>query len=509
MIEFPGFRPRYFPRDFTPDDSSVQEIASALEGGSAQSVQQVGTDPREAIPKAFAFQLPRASYTNPKTRNLLFDFYNWHDQPHFIAVGDNDAFPKKEYKRITNNHFQGIQRLNNGKHVVLSGGSKKSGCSNLFITRLGSHGRKTEPIGTNLLRKSIPDRKDILEAIILLDDEAYWHAGGISICGDILVVPLEGDGLGSRILFLNMKNPTQPIQYQNEIFRPNKKAGAAALIRLPNGHFLCAVWTEDTGHHFDFYLSDQPDITSTYFKHVLRFDYQRIRNRNKKEPSFQGISFVQQGHLIYIIGTGNTQKLAPVIRGVNYAYLFEIRLRAETTVSNTPQLLAMDILQVGKRTFGNGKNFYDMGAAGGVFVSRGGRVSMYSGHHWRRKSMLRFAEFDPPLMASDPELTQLEGATIELYQHKNFKGRCLKLLGVQADDTAIADYRQIFVQKMDYENQVSSIRVHLPKGLRYALYDNRSFQGLERVITGNGFLQEFPDLGGFNDRICSSKYLDI
>ena len=295
MIEFPGYRPRYFPRDFRPDPSR-NELEAAGVGGEEEMEMTFFAEPPEVVPEAFTFVLPRASYQNYKAKNLLFDFYNWHSRAHFIGVRDNDAFPKREYKRIANNHFQGIQRLNDGIHVVLSGGSKQSHCSNLFITKLGSHRRGTGSIGTNLMRGSKPDEEDILEAIILLDDAEYWHAGGISTCGDILVVPLERDEIGARIVFLNMKDPVNPIQYQNEIFRPNGKAGSASLIRLPNGYFLCAVWTEHTGHHFNFYLSDVPDITSTYERPCLRVNYEDIVNNNKmlflKKSLLKNITFL-------------------------------------------------------------------------------------------------------------------------------------------------------------------------------------------------------------------------
>jgi len=142
-----------------------------------------------------------------------------------------------------------------------------------------------------------------------------------------------------------------------------------------------------------------------------------------------------------------------------------------------------------------------------AFVSKNGRVSMYSGHHWRRKDMLRFVEFDPPLMASDSEMLRQDGAIIELYEHKNFKGRCLKLFGTKPTDVYIRDYSKIFVQKMNFEKKISSIRAYLPADLRLAMYNQTSYEGDKLQIIGNGFLQEFPDLGNFNDSICSSKYL--
>ncbi|MEM8906284.1 MAG: hypothetical protein AAGD05_00445 [Bacteroidota bacterium] len=494
--KFPGQPPRYYPKDFLPQPPA---------NGAARPV---AVDPPEAVPEPFVQNLPLAEYANPQAQHVLWDFYNWHPKAHYIAVLDNNAFPQKEYQRITHNHFQGIQRLNDGEHVVLSGGSKHSQCSNLFVVHLGSHERRTAPIGSNLLKNGQPHHTDLLKAIILLDNQRYWHAGGISVCGDILVVPLETE-TDSRIIFLNMRNPTDPIQYQNEIFRPTQKAGATSLMQLPNGHFLCAVWTEDGGHHFDFYLSDIPHITSTYHHHHFRVDYERIRNRSKKKPRFQGIHFIQQDSTIYLTGTGNTDKLTPITKGTDQAHLFEIKLNAQTMEAVDPVLHRVDIQQVARREFDSGKNYYDMGAAGGAFVNAAGRLSMYSGHHWRRSGYLRFAEFDPPLLGSATELVDPDKAIIELYSDKQFKGLCLKLFGIDEDHTTILDYSKVCVQRLNFENKVSSARIYLPKGYTYVLYEKRNFRGKQLRLKGTGYVQEYADFGEFNDRTTASRFIGL
>ena len=457
--------------------------------------------------------LPGTNYSNPIALDVKKDFSSWYEKPQFLAAfAEKESLhshyegEKKFYESI-NNHFQGIQRLNDphGKYFVISGGSNDFKHAHLFVVEMGSHHQGTAAIGTNLLFNGTPPESDTLKQLILLDKGQFWHAGGISLCGDILTVPLENDQGSSRIMFVNLQDINQPRQYKNVILREQTKAGAASLIRLKNGHFLCAVWTEADGHRFDFYLSDEPSITSHY-QQMITIDWKDIKNRGRNKPRFQSIHFVREKDAIYIIGTRSTSFFAPIF-GKDNANLFEVILPDEFQLDNQTNLNELCVEQIAGRSFDGGCKYYDMGAAGGPFVNEKGRLLLYSGHHWRHEECIRFAEFTPSLSEKDESINSVDDIVIELYENSNFDKRCLKMYGYK--ETQIIDYKNIFVQEENFHEKVSSAQIHIPNGYSYVLYTEPGFKGRRLVLGGDkyGRVRRFPKMGGFNDKVASSRLL--
>ena len=73
-------------------------------------------------------------------------------------------------------------------------------------------------------------------------DDVLGHAGGLSMLGSILAVPLYGGSPRSaKVVFYDLAEPEAPRRLPVEIARPGRKATATALTRLPNGHYLVAV----------------------------------------------------------------------------------------------------------------------------------------------------------------------------------------------------------------------------------------------------------------------------
>jgi len=173
------------------------------------------------------------------------------------------------------NHFQGIQRLRNSNYLVISGGNianqgdlthwdlagpgqwngMRDPIASLFVARLASRPVRG-PFGTNIDPASAsPDEADRLIIDLELggpiDDGNYlWHPGGISVVGDLVVVPVENylERLGkriSKILFVDVSDPERPQVLEQSIDRTRgpvvDKAGAAALVHLDDGRFLVAA----------------------------------------------------------------------------------------------------------------------------------------------------------------------------------------------------------------------------------------------------------------------------
>lgn len=180
-------------------------------------------------------------------------------------------------------HFQGIQRIGEN-YLIVSGAGTDEGegvSSHLFLIELGSKsGFTSEDFWrSNLLFDFFPNLGPLLlspppeDRIIQTlypasatndpndpENAIYWHAGGISLFGNILAVPLESER-GSKIVFYDVSNPATPMRRPEEIIRHQSvpffifggptipvvitnKGGAVFLTQLPNGYYLLGVWSD-------------------------------------------------------------------------------------------------------------------------------------------------------------------------------------------------------------------------------------------------------------------------
>ncbi len=152
-----------------------------------------------------------------------------------------------------------------------------------------------------------------------------------------------------------------------------------------------------------------------------------------------------------------------------------------------------------------------MDAAGGVYVGKGGAVSVYGGFHWRRGHEIHVVEFRPEIPADAPAVTQPADAWVDLYEKPYFRGRRLSVLGKRG--TQFADYRKIRVQNRGFGDNVSSIRYQIPTGMTYRLFREPKFEvkGPDSTfdLHGKGTVVEHPDLDehDFDEVVSSSKYV--
>lgn len=456
---------------------------------------------------------------NPAVVDVIDQFARVRVRGDYLAVRDGGVFPRHRYtfKNHGDNrsrvHFQGIQRLRDGKHVVISGGDIEAPASQLFVIRMDSR-RSGGAWGSNILAKGDAPESDRLVGIARLD-EKLWHSGGISVLGDIVAVPIENDKTGtSRIVFLDLSEPETPRSFDTTIERAKRvgMASAVALCKLPNGHYICAVW-KNAPLRLDFYLSRSTELAEGFRTRHLEWPYGKLLPTGGRDADYQAIQFVRQNDGRYFfVGTENTSRMAPLAKGDDVADLLLVEF-AEETLRADPVLAEPTITRVTEKRFQPAEEYSNMDAAGGTVVATDGTLCIYSGFHWRRGREIRFVEFRPDRRRSEPEIESIDEAWIDLYEHKAFRGRRLSILGRQ--DEAIRNYKKISVEGKDFGDKVSSVRYQIPAGHTYRLFRDADFKPSKRRpnhldLVGTGRVDEIEDLEvaeDFDEEVSSSRYL--
>ena len=416
-----------------------------------------------------------------------------------------------------------------GKHYVLSGGDKLQDVSHIFVARVGSQGTNY-PFGSNLRDRKVPPQDDKVVNIIGLRN-THWHAGGISVLGDVLAVPVEagdreapegGEPL-ARVLFLHLRDPLAPEVFPNSVGIEcrTSKAGATALTRLPNGHFLCGVWTDKGG--LEFYVSHESD-TFSGFGPTRQWDVSPWKYKDalggRDSPQYQSIGFVWQAGAgadpaprLYLIATGSTsQPSTDFLGGSDYADLFSVELPlamvATPPVPPSGRFPAPTITRIKACKFSGGGEFSHMAAGGGVYVDPAGVLCVYGAYHWRLSSLFRMCEYRSELTS----LPDVAHSWVDLFEHDHFRGRRLSVIGTSGTD--IASYDAINVQGDAFNEKVSSARWLLPAGTRYRLFREQNFRlsggNRDHVdLNGTGKIEEIRDFkkhtSSFGDCVSSSR----
>ena len=284
-----------------------------------------------------------------------------------ITACTSGLIPKPLYRSgLTNalfglrNHFQGIQRLPQPGYLVISGANTQA--SDLFIVRLAEDGPQSRGCAGEVVAR------------IEVDDD-LGHAGGLSMLGSILAVPLyRGSPRNGKVVFYDLADPEAPLRMPVEIARPGLKATATALTRLRNGHYLVAVLSAWDGlpRRIDFYLSRttvfhegfQPEPVSW---HVSGVDARPGQDRAFSH--FQSINFIPQADgRLYLVGFHNSTGPQTILPGRDYADLYEVMFPAATTKDNEPVLEMPAVAKVANRMFRCRDGFCSFGAAAGLFI---------------------------------------------------------------------------------------------------------------------------------------------
>jgi len=192
------------------------------------------------------------------------------------------------------NHFQGIQMLEDPRFVAFSGANIHSKQASLFIAEIALDAKK--------------DAEPRIVARLDIGTKTFWHAGGLSRAGHILAVPIEAYKISktSVVQFYDVSVPSAP-KLVHELPRPHFDAGATALTRLADGRFLLIAFSNGI---YEFYRSKTGDVSDGFAETaIVRRDWSAIPSANGSN-----LNFIEQcDGKKFLVTFRNTGKAPPVI----------------------------------------------------------------------------------------------------------------------------------------------------------------------------------------------------
>ncbi len=468
--------------------------------------------------------------------NLEATFRRIRARAEYLSVRDGGQFAGTRYTvRAANhhgflNHFQGMRRLRDGKHLLISGSDweKDTRNSHIFVIKMAS--RPAEGFwGSNIMFNKKPPEEDTVVKTIGIDKQ-LWHPGGMDVLGDLVVVPIEqgtnetvrrvakagpADPNHSKIVFFDMTDPEKPKFFKDcSIDRPDVKAGAAALTKLQTDYFLVAVWSDSDAlpPRLEFYLSDEPNFPSAFTREPTTWFPEQVATLEGQTPTFgnfQALNFVRQKEenneeQLYLVGFRKADEF-------NLAELYTIDIGEDTNPPEPGKGIELpNITKVATRAFQDNK-YCDMAGASGLYVEPNtGKPIIYSSHQFRRKEgILRLSEFSVPKSKGEGEVTDLKDSWVELFEESHFKGRFLRLFDLSANHATIRDYSKVRAQGETFNDKVSSVRYQIPEGVTYQLYDDKNFKKDILPLPGRGTIVEMGELEnrGLAGEVSSSRLI--
>jgi len=303
--------------------------------------------------------------------------------------------PKGLYRQsITNlfgvhNHFQGIQRVPGTDYLVVSGSNPSM--SELFVVRLA---------GTNLLAdSSAPAENGIVSRIGI--DPVMWHAGGVSLDGTILAVPLYGGSpRRGSIVFYDLRDPEKPEKLPVEIDRLGRKSVAVALTRLPSGYYLAAVLGNFDGlpYRIEFYLSRSERIEDGFRAPSVTRRASEVQARPGQDRTFshfQNLNFVRQADdRLYLVGFHNKNFYQSRMFGSDYADLYEVAFPPGTIDAPQPRLAQPAVIKAGRHPLNCTGGFCNLDAAAGLYVDPASQsMTVYAAPGWLDGDRMKFTVY--------------------------------------------------------------------------------------------------------------------
>jgi len=445
----------------------------------------------------------------------------------FQAV-NNQTIPEGFYNKAieinterSKTHFQGILRHPSSNILYLSGSDKRSHTSQLFVLEIAKFLESASPahrealtkgpLGSNVVVGKPDATKDRLLSVFKFSED-YWHGGGMDTEGEILVMPLENaEKNKSKISFLCIRDAKNPVFFsKSDILRTNEIAGAAALIRLKNGKYLCGVWvdSDQKGHRLDLYVSRTDDIAQgflyhdKYVKHTILWKDKQHWLGNRMQRNFQNFQFFRdENGDICCFATDNKFKTAPALPGLNRTHLLKLIIDEDALDGSHPDFRDAKVAQINEMKINNVRMMYNFNAGASFYITPEKELALYAVSHWRnRNDCISMAEFYPPLRDTGNHITNLDFARVELYDDANFginaKGymmqRCLKIIGRY--NNVLRDFNDIRVHGKRFGDKINSLKYILPQNYSLWLYEHDNFKGKSKEIRGNGKYQEVKDL---------------
>lgn len=303
--------------------------------------------------------------------------------------------PKGSYRQSLanffglHNHFQGIQRVADTDYVVVSGSNPRM--SELFIVRLATGDRVSE--------NNIPPENGIVARIGI--DPVMWHAGGLSLDGTILAVPLYGGSpRRGTIAFYDLRDPQKPEKLPVEIDRLGRKSIAVALTQLPSGLYLAAVLGGYDGlpRRIEFYLSETDRLEDGFRSPSVTLrvsDVQARPGQDRTFSHFQSANFIRQAdNRLYLVGFHNKSFFQSRMFGSDYADLYEVVFPRDTIDAPVPRLVPPALVKVGGRSLNCTDGYCNLDAAAGLYVDPASQsMSVYAAPGWLAGDRMKFTVY--------------------------------------------------------------------------------------------------------------------
>ncbi len=470
---------------------------------------------------------------NPRVKDVKAAFEDLRKDGDYLGAREDHCFPGVRYKFDSknklgrDNHFQGIQRLRKGNYLAVTGGDVHDKVGHLFVIKMGSR-NSVGSWRTNRV-DGLPPEEDRVVSVLDLHSE-LWHAGGISVLGDVLAVPIyRKNPAQCKIVFYHMKHPEHPQKFKFEIDRPGKRAGAVALARLQNGHFLVAVWSDHgKKDRFDFYLSKSKRILDGFDQNFVSVKAEELKPPIDEEDNqqYQAVNFVsQKDGKLFLVGMHNTSTISPVpdvikdilklniLSDKDFADLYRVDLVADTTRRNQPVLVKPKLIEkVVNHQFVCEDQQANFDAAAGVHIGMSDELRIYCAYHFRSDGMVKFNEYRPTVEPVPEKVNAIRDGWIDMFEDNNYKGRRLSIVGKRR--TSFKNLKKVTVQGDEFNDEISSIRYQLPIGYTYRLFRDKGFHGKHIDLTGTGKVEEISDLkklrvngDHFGDRVSSAHYI--
>ncbi len=455
------------------------------------------------------------------------------------------------------------------------------------------------------------------DKVVNSQTSSFWkHPGGMQMVGDILAVAYEqpiikqdytrSDGVTvesvSKIAFYHTENAKQPRQlsytldmaevdvlfsstYLDELTgKPRFEAGVAAITQLPDDRFMLMVtyalnaavavfisnedsfftynqqtekYIENPNFKFEFYDLWEARELNEPGRNSLPWRWARSTfNNDKVVSAFQQLTLINQmDGRIFIAGTLNTNKLAPVIKGQDLISLFEVngfpgdlnapngQIKLNHVAQKVMKMTSHDEIGAGA-THGNGN------AGVGFYVSPTRELIAYSIAHFENdEDVLRMAEFrhkdhvylgnkigsrfQPNHLGDTVVIEQNENFTIDasahyinswgdFFQNTNYNSGNLDIIQLMEYTRQNEDDFQNF-SKLDgagidngFNDKLSSYKTGLAADHILFFYDDRNF---EKLLFGrtpfagspiNGQFLQDNNIGSIaNDKISSSQIFSL
>lgn len=498
------------------------------------------------MPKEFAYyepeivrpgdQLSGVSCTSRSIGNVRRAFSKIALAGDRLSFWCHKSFPTQEYAEYEveagtgkRNHFQGIQRTNMGSYAVLSGCSRETSTSHLFVAALPSrHAR--HPWRSNCLIAERPQGADEVLLTIGLNrskilkerfslDERHWHAGGMATAGDVLAVPIEGGkpSDGSKILFFDLSKPDAPKIFNSCIDRRDKMSGAASLLGNSKDSMLAGVYYSDGGRpKIDFYVFSKSSLVSDVQLPSWTFDCSGCLALPGLSPVFgeyQSIQFLAQADgKIFLVGFHNLG-MSGFLGEPDVADLYELSFWEDSSTIDDPTKFDLKtMIKIATIQFRSDFKWFDMDAGAGIYVDPFGGISVHACYGFKQRKTtktytINFVEFRPITSDFNPSnITTIDDAWIDLFEDVNCHGRCIGLVG--KDNTFLANMSEVRVNGDMMNNQISSVRFQLPVGSVFTLFDGPGYTGRSLDLVGSGFVTTLSDLRirDFGDKASSGRF---